>query len=253
MNFSKVKEMSTKLNAAVDAGGGRSTDGTPATRPTRAASDVVPRRRGAEFFDSILWRLRNRMEQDSDTGFFVGLTGCGRRSGVSTVAANVAIRAADHGLGPVLLVDANFQHPRLRRLMGNRKGAGLVEVLTGRASPSEATQPTKVNGLHLLTIGGLEVLERSPIEPDRLEALTKELRHEYRLVVFDLPVATDLHHGLLFASQLDAALLVVRAERVRQQMVEAALSRLLADGVNLVGTIVTGQKRYTPSWIARWL
>jgi Mrp family chromosome partitioning ATPase len=247
--------MATKLNGAstdvVDEA--RDTSAPPMLASRRASDGVVPCRRGAEYYDSILWRLHGRMEPESDSGYLLGLTSCERRSGVSTVAANVAIRGADQGMSPTLLIDANFHFPRQRKLLGAKKGPGLAEVLSGQVAPADAIQSTKVVGLDLLTMGSRSVLERSAIEYDRLEPLLKELRHEYRLVVFDLPAAAQLHHGLLFASHLDATLLVVRAESVSRQTVESTMSRLLTDGVNLVGTVVTGQKRYTPKWLRRWI
>lgn len=224
----------------------------PTRAAVRPAAVDVPRRRGAAYFDTILWRLRSRADEVNGTGHLVGVTGCTRRSGTSTVAANMAIRAADHGMTPTLLVDANFRHPRQRQLMRTRKGPGLAEILAGRASVAEAVQATQAAGLSVLAPGSRDVIERSAFDQDRLEALLKELRHEYRFVVFDLSEADDLNHGLLFAHRLDAALLVIRAEGVRRRGAESTASRLVADGVNLVGTVVTGQKRYTPHWLRRW-
>ena len=103
---------------------------------SRAHATSVPtvcQRPGAEYFDGLLWRLFDRREDADGAGYLLGVTGCARQSGVSTVAANLAIRAADHGLGPVLLIDANDQHPQLQRLFGAKSGAGLADVLAGQA------------------------------------------------------------------------------------------------------------------------
>ena len=75
----------------------------------------VPRRRGADAYDTLLWRLQPRLGESrvkSDgAGFLVGVTACDRKAGVSTVAANLAIRAADHQMRPVLLIDSACQQP----------------------------------------------------------------------------------------------------------------------------------------------
>src|SRR5450755_2708786 len=98
---------STTRANGVELNGARARIGSPAT---------VCERPGAEYFDALLWRLFDRREDAHGLGYLMGVTGCARHSGVSTVAANLAIRAADHGLGPVLLVDANDQHPQLNRM-----------------------------------------------------------------------------------------------------------------------------------------
>jgi Mrp family chromosome partitioning ATPase len=244
--------MSTKLNGSTPETA-ESTHAVETRAAARPATVDVPRRRGASYYDSLLWRLLGRVDDVHGTGQMVGLTGCGRRAGVSTVAANLAIRAADHGVSPTLLVDANFHYPRQRQLLHARKGAGLADVLTGRTSLAEAIHTTKIAGLSLLPLGSRDAIQRSAVDHDQLDSLMKELRHEYRLVVFDFAEAQDLHHGLLFASQLDAALLVLRAEAVRRRVAENTVNRLISDGVNLVGTVVTGQKHYAPQWLRRWI
>src|SRR3989304_4178616 len=50
-------------------------------------------RPGADRYDALLWRLCACREDADNVGFLLGLTGCSRRSGVSTLAANLAIRA----------------------------------------------------------------------------------------------------------------------------------------------------------------
>src|SRR5450755_1964631 len=82
-------------------------------RPAIASAATICQRPGAEYFDALLWRLFDRREDVDGVGYLLGVTGCARQSGVTTVTANLAIRAADHGLGPVLLVDANDHHPQL--------------------------------------------------------------------------------------------------------------------------------------------
>ncbi len=77
----------------------------------------APDRPGAEHYDTLLWRIAPRLETAGGMGLLLGLTSSDRQAGVSTVAANLAIRAADHKLGPVLLADCNFRHPTLHTLL----------------------------------------------------------------------------------------------------------------------------------------
>ncbi len=61
----------------------------------------------------------------------VGLTSAKRGEGVTTVACNLALYAADcHGLS-VLLVDANHASPQLNSVFRIKEGPGLAELLTG--------------------------------------------------------------------------------------------------------------------------
>ena len=77
---------------------------------------------------------RLRLTQSSSAVQTIGLTSCSPREGVSTVAANLAITAAAMFDRPVLLVDANFLRPALRRMFRLRQGPGLADVLLSAAT-----------------------------------------------------------------------------------------------------------------------
>lgn len=224
----------------------------PASRSVRAASGI-PQRPGAEHYDALLWRLNPWRETAGKAGFFVGLTGCSRQSGVSTLAANLAIRAADHHLGPVLLVDVNFQQPSLGRLLDAESGLGLADVLAGQATVDDCLQSTQAIGLDLLPMGGVDRLNRIRVAPQQVDAVVAQLREQYALVICDLPEAHVISDAALLAGALDAVLLIVRSERVRRQEAQQAVRSLAAVGVPLIGAVVTDQQRYLPPWLDRLL
>ena len=83
------------------------------------------RRRASAKIDALLWRLKARLESRSEGAHVVGITSCCPGSGVTTTIANLAIRAADHHLGPVLLIDANSLRPRQHRQFRLNPKTGL--------------------------------------------------------------------------------------------------------------------------------
>ncbi len=218
-----------------------------ASSPLGVGSGMTPRRRGAEYYDTILWRLRT----DSDPGqaTMLGVTGCGRRNGVSTIAANLAIRAADHRMSPVLMVDANLHNPKQHRSFRMHDAAGLAEVLSGSAPLEACVHASSVDGLDVMPLGAVHLLDRASIDPQRFQSLMTELRDQYRTVVFDLPEADEMRHALLFARALDAAVFAIRSESVRRRDAQVAVSRLKGDGVKVVGAVLTRKKRYAPAWL----
>lgn len=217
------------------------------------AAKSIERRRGADPYDSALWRLRAHLG-DSGTGLgVIGVTGAGPRAGVTTFASNLAIRALDHLGGPVLLVDANVHRPRADRTLRLKRSPGLVEALAGDCMLGEAIQQSRTPGLHLLAAGKVGLISRVGLEPDMLQGLVNELREGYATVVVDLPEATRLGPATLLARNCDAALLVARAERVRRSDAQQTLRHLRLDGINVVGSVLNGQREYVPNWLRRWL
>lgn len=235
-----------------------STNTLEATAARRnAALRQTPRRRGADAYDTLLWRLQPRLEdtrgQNDGAGFLVGVTSCERKAGVSTVAANLAIRAADHLMRPVLLIDAASDHPTLGRQFRLRDALGLADVLAGRCQADEAIHETPVEGLEVMPLGTPGLMDRVGLDCQQIEALLAGLRESHQTVVFDLPDVTAMRNMLFVARRLDATILSVRHGATSASLLERTATQLRSDGVNLVGTVISRHRQYVPGWLRRWL
>ncbi|MEO0529997.1 MAG: CpsD/CapB family tyrosine-protein kinase [Planctomycetota bacterium] len=229
-------------------------DDTPESKG-RVSDRPVPRRRGADAYDTLLWRLQPRLEDGrrDGAGFLVGLTSCDRRAGVSTVAANLAIRAADHQMRPVLLIDAASSRPTVARQFRLRGALGLADALAGHCTLQDAIHETPVDGLEVMPVGTAGLMDRVGLDHQMVEAMLDGLRESHQMVVFDLPEASELRHMLLVARRLDAAILTLRSEATSKGLVERTAIQLRADGVNLVGSVVSRRRQYVPNWLRRRL
>lgn len=226
------------------------------TRQRDAVQRPVPRRRGADAYDTLLWRLHPRLEEGNErdgAGFLVGVTSCDRKAGVSTVAANLAIRAADHQMRPVLLIDGSASRPSVARQFRLRGSHGLADALSGHCSLAEAIHETPVDGLEVMPVGTAGLMDRVGLDHQQVDAMLSGLRESHEMVVFDLPEASELRHMLLVARRLDAAILALRSEATSAEVVEQTADQLRADGVNLVGSVVSRRRQYVPDWLRRRL
>ena len=185
----------------------------------------------------MLWRIKPAVDQAAGGAFRLGVLASRRRSGASTVAANLAIRAADLGLGPVLLVDANLAAPRVQRTFRVPAGPGLVDACVEPLALSNVTRDAGIEGLQLLPAGNVRLLKRAGLNPSDLQGLLHEMTEAYEFVVFDLPAADRLGPSLPIAQALDAALLVLRSEAVSGAEARRVASRLAVDGIPLSGAI----------------
>ena len=217
--------------------------------PLESGDELTSRRGETTYYDMLLWRLRSRMDAETTGGYVIAITSCARRSGVSTVAANLAIRAADHHMAPVLLVDANIRNARQHRVFRIKENPGLADVLTGSCPPSEAISKTQFESLDLLPFGSCDRFERARIVAERVELLSKWMRENYSTIIMDLPDANELRHTLLLARKADTALIVIRAEAVRRSDARKSVAMLHDDGINLGGVVLTRTKSYAPKWL----
>ncbi len=220
-------------------------------KPVKKEQPSKLRRHKSTKIDALLWRLKARLEPRDDGGHLIGLTSCGRGSGVSTTLANLSIRAADQHLGPVLLIDANTLHPRQHRLFSHKVNVGLADVLSGNTAPAEAVVQTKIEGLDLLPVGAVERLHMSRIVPENHVELIRWVRTNYSLIFVDLPQISELMHSLLFAKCDDLTLVAIRSDMVPRNVVVSQIEQLLADGVNVTGTLLTRRRLFTPAIFRR--
>lgn len=223
----------------------------PATEArTTSRPYVASRRKGLAELDGLLWRIQARTEFARGIGHLVGLTSCGRKSGVSTTVANLAVRAAEERLGPVLVIDANVISPQLHKFLRMRTTSGLMNVLAGETSPSDAVRTTNVEQLGFLSLGTLQK-NRTAIARENYIALRDWVRQHYAIVFVDLPPLDEMRQQLLLAQQLDTTIVAVRSDAIARRDAEQMIATAQSDGLQLAGTILTRKRSYTPAWIAR--
>lgn len=202
--------------------------------------------------DSILLRLEAIRTQKNFGTFVLGVSGCARKSGVSTVAGNLAVRAAEMDLGEVLLIDANLNHPRQNSNFRLGNAGGLAELLTGTMEVDNALHNGRVDGLHVLPAGTRKGIKSSAATPDAVQNLMNELRSDFDLIIVDLPHDTESARTQFLATHLDGAILVIDAQRTRARDAEATLTSLRECQVDVLGTVLNRSRKTLPKWIERW-
>lgn len=214
-----------------------------------------------EVYESILWRIDAKRQANETLA--VGLTGCLRKSGATSIVANLAVRASDQQRGRVLLIDANWpdgdgnsargHSPGLSKTFDLPREAGLYDILSGDISPRECEPQTVTENLDILSRGKWGEAQPTHVRPELVEEMLSDLKSEYSLILVDLPAAEELRNALPLARQLDGTLLISRFEAVKQPQAQRALRRLQEDGVAVWGSILNRHREYVPKWLRNWL
>lgn len=220
-------------------------------RKGKSPRSKTPNVPGSELIDSVLLKLQAYQNKKELASLCVGITSPDRGVGVSTIASKLALQAAEHGMGNVLLVDANFVRPCIHKIFRGKKGPGILEHLGKSTDLKECVQATHDPDLQILS-WGVDDSDSGVVSPLALQPFFDDLRSRYQLIVFDLPAIDGTGYGLFFASQTDGVIMVVdgnvsRAAHARQ------LTQLLSENwVEVIGVVLN---RYTPSlpqWLRRW-
>jgi capsular exopolysaccharide synthesis family protein len=165
--------------------------------------------------------------------------------GKSTVTIKLAEAIAESGQ-PVVLVDADLRRPRIAEYLGLVPGAGLTDVLVGRASLDQVLQdygPTgrfRVLGAGTVPPNPSELLGSSTMR-ETLEALDRNA-----IVLIDTPPLIPVTDAAILTARTDGALIVVRAGKTTIDLLDRALVSLDKVKGRALGVILDGMSRKGP-------
>lgn len=199
-----------------------------------------------KYFDALMQRLVLSDRTQRGLPHTIAVTSAHSGEGVSTVAANLAVRLARLGQGHVLLMDMNL----LNLDHTNKEPAGQYPALGNMVAlqerqVSEGRPLALIDKLYLIQHSGQQ---RAATEIDELQSLW---RRDYDFVVIDVPPVLD-NAGASFLAQLaDKVILVIQAERERWQVLKRAKDLLDDAQANVIGAILNKRSMYIPEWLYR--
>lgn len=158
--------------------------------------------------------------------------------GCSTLAGNLAIVFAQLG-ERTLLVDANLRAPAQHTLFGIQDEPGLVEVLNGRASATDALH----NIMHFESLWVLPA-GATPPNPQELigrlafTELLQELGAQFNAIIVDTPPLLECAEAQIVAARTGACLFNARGHHTPIEDLERARAQL-ASVTNVLGAVIS--------------
>jgi len=183
----------------------------------------------------------------------LGVTASRHGEGTSTTAAIFASILVRRRGGRVAVVEANLRSPSFAAIFGVRPDGGFADLVRTQRPIAEVAQATQVPNLFAVPCGqspvGVPALFDSPGVAPALE----QLRAHFDFVLFDLPPTNVYADTCILGPRLDAALIVIEADRTRVPEVERTRRTLERVGVKLVGTVLNRRRNYIPAFLEEML
>ncbi|MDD2761214.1 MAG: CpsD/CapB family tyrosine-protein kinase [Methylomonas sp.] len=183
--------------------------------------------------------LRTRCLQSMDAMEWktLAITSTSGNSGNSLTAANLAISIAMELDRTALLVDANFQNPRIDSLFGIQTKTGLSDYLLHDTEINTMLINPGIERLVVLPAGKPLFNSTEMLHSPKMVRLVKELRSRYtsRIIIFDMPPILSHDDALGFSPYVDCVMLVIEDGRTKTDELKHA-AKLLKD-TNLLGTV----------------
>jgi len=216
----------------------------------RRTKTTIPKRRGSEYIDVLLRNLDKQILQNSDS-VVIGLAACQNNQGLTTTAINFAIRSADHGMGPVLLIDANIKNGKLSRIYRTGR-VGYGDCLAGKATLKETVTPTKIESLDVLGIGDKQIAGQIVPDTSLAKDFFEQAREQYRVTIVDMPAFKTPSPAHALGTYLDGIVVVTRSG-VQNYRLEELQENIENVSDNLLGVVMTGgEGSVLPRWLQRW-
>jgi Mrp family chromosome partitioning ATPase len=214
-----------------------------------SASSVVlqQRERGSEQLDYFRRIYLSLSADDGNAAAVsIGVTSPGHGDGRTTVAIGVAAAMASDLETPVILVDADLDHPQVHRALGIADAPGLAEYLRGECNIPDVVRQIAPRWF-VLPAGN--VLDEPARLIHRLATANLRLRlHDKRAVfVFDLPPLLPVSYGALAATIPEALLFVVRGGHTTTPEIKQGLSRIEAGAARSI--VVNQPQPVLPRWL----
>lgn len=169
----------------------------------------------------------------------LAITSPNSRAGKTLTSINLAISLSLEVNQTVMLVDLDLRSPSILRKLGIESEFGLIDVVEGRATLSQALINPGFERLVILPHCGSGKTHRSELlSSPEMGVLLEDIvnRYESRLIIFDLPALLDDDDALVFAPYADATLLVVEDCVSKRRDVERCTQ--LLRGTQLIGTLL---------------
>jgi Mrp family chromosome partitioning ATPase len=195
----------------------------------------------------VFRQLSVALDLCADRRVVVGVTSAIAGEGRTTCAAALARTVAEDASSPVLLVEADLQHPALASYFNLPTGPGLADVLRGSCSLPAAIQSGGEN-LFVVTAGtpgddlASLMLELPNLDPVRACSWVTGA------VILDLPPILNHGYSPEAARLADDVVLVARAGITPVEALREALARLGERPP--VGVVLNGQTSSIPASLA---
>jgi len=208
--------------------------------PVERASLDEPFSSLSESFRATLTSILSANHEGKHPHVFV-ITSSRPMEGKTTVVSNLGIALTKIG-NKVLLIDGDLRRPRLHKVFDQVNSWGLSDVLREKNAIEELplevlVKKTAIPHLSLLPSGTCAEDIFGLLCSGRMSRLFHRFRPEFDYVLVDAPPCLEFADTRIMARYAEKLLLVVRADYTDSSTVQAAVQRLLGDGIPVMGII----------------
>lgn len=184
-------------------------------------------------------RTAIRFRESSQQLKTVLVTSAAASEGKSTIAANLAIAMSLDG-ARVVLIDADLRRSRIAQLFDLPSGAGLSDVLLGKATLPEALVAWS-RGLSVLQVGTYTLNPSEALGSQAMIQVLEDAKKIADIVIIDAPPVLPVADPTVLAALVDGTVIVCRWGRTSIHAAESTRSMLENVGADVIGIVLNAE------------
>lgn len=189
----------------------------------------------AERYQGLRLKLEQLRQREGHR--VIAITSPGAGDGKTLTSVNLAAVLSREPKARVLLIDADLRRASVGMKLGiATDSAGFANLIAGDQRPvSELVQRPEPCRFDVLPAGSSSVSVPELFRSAKVTELLDQMREQYDYVVIDTPPLVPVFDAAVLSRAVDAAIVVVAADRTPRKMLAAALD--LLDPAKVIGIV----------------
>lgn len=179
------------------------------------------------------------------------LTGIEGSKENAVTIANIGIYLSHNTGHKVLIIDANFRNPSLRKIFNIPNSRGLIDVLDEKIKLDE-TIIDMGSHLYFLPTGEMMSNGLANLNSSMMSDVIKKVKEQYDIVFVVCADIKNIADAVILSSITDGLIVAINAEKDRRQIVKNAIVPFEKKNVNILGAILNNCKYVIPKIIYKF-
>jgi len=174
------------------------------------------------------------------------ITSAALGEGKSTTAALLAVTISKYRDTNTLLIDCDLRRPSVHKLFGLKKDNGFSDVALKKQPLKAVLKETFIPKLKVLTSGDLKNSPAEIFNLPNLKDLFAECKFYFDTILVDSAPTIPVSDTLILSSEMDGALMVIKAGKTPREIVKRAADLMRDAGINILGVVLNNAENVLP-------
>ena len=185
---------------------------------------------------------------ETSQGTVMMVTSAQHGEGVSTIARRLALGYL-HRPGDTLLMDCNVRNCTRSQADQPTSTPGLCEIIQDQEAVTACIVADTHDAVHRIGRGSGSQHPAALFSSDKFARLLSDLRYRFTWILIDAPPVIPYPDASLIGSAADGILMVIRAEKTYDRVIDQARRTLERSGGSILGAVLNRRHYHIPEWL----